>query len=151
MAKPRRTKKEAALILSVGALLNSLVVLVAYLTNMSAELQAMVFAVVGAALAVWQAGSGVSVEPMRNQRGAARVQVLASIAVIIGSLIIFAGALAAVMSATGCNPMVVADQPSRVDFDLDRKTCRLVVDVDGERKLEIKPGPETKCDVEVKP
>jgi hypothetical protein len=88
---------------------------------------------------------------MTNQRGAARVQVLASIAVIVGSLIIFAGAMAAVMSATGCNPVVVADQPSRVDFDLDRKTCRLVVDVDGERKLEIKPGPKTKCDVEVKP
>jgi hypothetical protein len=97
-------KKHAAIILAVAGLLNSLLVLLAHLTEMSAELEAMLLTVGNSGIAVWQAVVGAngnsSVGNGNGQRGSVRVEVVASLFVAALSLIIFVGVLSTFMGCT---------------------------------------------------
>jgi hypothetical protein len=97
-------KKHAAVILAVAGLLNSLLVLLAHLTEMSAELEAMLLTVGNSGIAVWQAVVGAngnsSVGNGNGQRGAARVEVLAAMAVVAICVTIFVGVLSTFMGCT---------------------------------------------------
>jgi hypothetical protein len=123
-------KKHAAIILAVAGLLNSLLVLLAHLTEMSAELEAMLLTVGNSGIALWQAvvgangnssvGNGGSSFTLsgpsgttaqarfsrasdpgpEDQRGSTRVEVVTSLFVVAISVIIFVGVLSTFMGCT---------------------------------------------------
>jgi hypothetical protein len=137
-------RRSSTYIASVGAFLNSVVMLIGYLADWPAECYPLVAAVVGAGLAVWRSGEQA---PPPDQRGYTRAELLS--AIIIGALALLA--FVGLLGLASCSQVVRKDKPAMVTFDVDRTTCAIWVDVDGRRAFEVNPGPETRCTVAVSP
>ena len=139
--KKQPPTRSAAFIMSVGALVNALVMLAGYLLKFPAEFYPLAAAVVGASLAVWRTGVGLG-----GNKGYTRIEIMWSALVGCVMLAIFVAMMAFV---TQCGGVVTKDNPKTVTFDVNRTTCKIWVDVDGKRVFEVHPGLSTKCNVVV--
>jgi hypothetical protein len=119
-------KRHAAIILAAAGLLNSVVLLVAYMVDeMTPELTALILTVGYSALEVWRAVVGAN---GNGQRGAVRVQVLASLTVLAVSVTIFVGVLSTFM---GCSTTYTGAKSRTALQAYGTSGTTAVLDVDG--------------------
>lgn len=143
MSKKPFTQRKS-FIAAVGAFLAALVGLVGYLMTWPAEIYPLVFAVVGAGLAVWRTGVGLpagDVDHFNNRRGMARTEALG----VIAAFALLALFVVALLAMGGCSSTVKTHAKSSTHVEIWRSDCKMRVTADGKEVFVLTADPKAKC------